>query len=248
MVKETKVFEASDGKIFKTKKGAENHEKKIEVSKAVERLGMTEEEISAGLQKTAAYNVSVRMLLKSQPDWRKWYLHHIRLINKDVLKEPDKKTLYVREYRSWGKTEEEEIAIEIGDSFADPEKHCESGDEKYKVVKTEKVDDYTLKVFYDYKYTWEERIAMKLKKGETLAEDEIESMVHNLDEIYEEEGEEGRWDRQMTTVVDLLGDHYAVDWSRGLTESQENSFFEQPYRVKVETKEVMVKQTHIVPL
>lgn len=246
MVKEVKVFETSDGKSFKTKQGAENHEKKLEVQKTVERLNMTEEGIAEALQKASTHNTTIRMLLKSKPDWKKWYLNHIRLISKDTLKDPDKKTIYVREYRSWGETKDKEIATEVGESFANPEKHCETHDDKYKVVRTEQVDDYTLKVVYDYKYTWEEQIKIKLESGANLTKGEISSMVYNLDEIYEEEGDEGRWVRYMTTVVDLLGDHYAIDWSRGLTESQEDCFYEQPYKAKVEEKEITIIRKYIV--
>jgi len=247
MVKEVKVFQTSDGKTFKTKQGAENHEKKIEVGKAVERLGMTKDEIAEALQKAASYNNTIKMLLNHEPNWEKWYINHIRQINANLLKEPEKKTIYVLEYYFWGK-KETELAVETGKEFADPEKYCDSLDEKYKVVKVEQIDDYTMKVFYDYKDTWEERIKKKLEAGEDLSENEIRSMVHELPEVYEEEGDEGRWERYMTTVVDLLGDHYAIDWSRGLTESQENSYYEQPYRVKVEQKEITITKTVIVPI
>lgn len=248
MVKEVKVFEASDGKSFKTKQGAQNHEKKIEIKNALERLEMTEEEVAEGLQKTAVYNGTIRMLLKREPNWKKWYVNHIRQITKKILAEPNKKTVYVKEHSYWGNTTEEEIAVETGESFADPEKHCEGEETSYKVLKTEQVDEYTLKVFYDYKYTWEERMSMKLKAGQNLTEDEVRTMVFELEQVYEEEGDEGRWERYMTTVVDLLGDHYAIDWSRGLTESQENSFYEQPYRAKVEKKEVIITKTYITAI
>lgn len=247
MVKEVKLFETSDGKTFKTKQGAENHEKKIEAAKVMEKLNMTDEQIEEALERTSKYNNTVRMLLNNG-NWKEWPKHLIRQINEDLLKEPDKKTIYVRAYRDWGKYKEETIAVETGANFADPEKHCETKDEKYKVVKTEEIDDYTLKVFYDYKYTWEERIKMKLENGVKLEEDEIREMVFGLPEVYEEEGDEGRWERYMTTVVDLLGDHYAINWSRGLTESQDNYFYAQPYRVKVETKEVVVKKTIITAI
>lgn len=35
---------------------------------------------------------------------------------------------------------------------------------------------------------------------------------------------------------------------KGLTEYQENSYYNQPYKVKVETKEVVVKKTFITPI
>lgn len=247
MAKEVTLYEAADGKQFKTKQGAQNYDKRLLVKAKQEELGMTKDEITAALEKTANHNFQVKVLLKSK-NWTDWPIHLIKLITKELLSEPDKKTLYVKEYRSWGETKEKELALEKGDNFADPELHVGEGPEMYKVVKTEEVDKYTLKVFYDSKYDTEEKISMKLESGEKLDESEIAFMVHNLEKIHEEEGDEGRWDRQMSTVVKLEENLYAIDWSRGLTESQENVFSEQPYKVKVETKEVVVKTTVVTPL
>lgn len=245
MVKEIKSFQTSDGKTFKTRTGAENHNKKIEVAKVVEKLGYSEDEISILLQKTASHNKTISALLRHEPNWQKWPVHLIGQVNEKTLKEPDRNTLYVLEIFNYGGSREEEIAIESGDNFTHPELHCESGGEEYKVVKTDQVDEYTMKVFLDYKLTWEERISLKLENGENLNEYEIESMQSDLETVYEVEGDEGRWERQMITVVDLIGFHYAIEWSRGLTENQENGFYEQPYRAEVTTREVMVKQTYV---
>ena len=247
MVEKITLFKAKDGKTFKTKQGAENHNKKILAAEVMKRLNMTKEEITASLQKVAPYNTTIRGLLKIYPDWQKWPEHLIGKINEDILSMPDKKTIYIVGMKNWGKGENV-IATEEGANFTNPELHINHNDQQYKVDRIEQVDEYTLKVFYDYKYTWEERIAIKLKEGKNLSGDEIRTMVYELPEIYEEEGDEGRWERYMTTVVDLLGKHYAIDWSRGLTESQDNSFFEQPYLVKVETKEVVVKKTIITKI
>lgn len=248
MVEKVTLFKASDGKTFKTQKGAENHNKKVESKETMERLGMTKDEVTESLKKVAPYNMTIRGLLKMDSDWQKWPPRLIARINERILAMPDKKTIYVRKYRSYGDNLEDVIATEEGEEFTNPELHLENDGKEYKLVDTQEVDEYTLKVLYDYKYTWEERIAIKLNNGERISESEISTMVYELDEVYQEEGDEGRWERHMTTVVDLLGDHYAIDWSRGLTESQENGFHEQPYKVKVEEKEITVTKTIITPI
>lgn len=244
MVKEVKAYEASDGKSFKSKKGAENHEKRIQVKKVTELLNMSEEDIAKKLAKAAKYNKKIAMFLKLYPEWTKWPTNLITSINEDLLKEPKKKTTYVFEYKDWGQTKENVLAVEFGEEFADEDKFCA---DEYKVYKMEQEDGYNKKVFYQYALSWEERIAKKLESGEKLSEDEISELA-GLDPVYQEEGSEGRWDRQMTTVVKLLDDHYAINWSRGLTESQENSFYEQPYLAEIEVKDVVVSKTFINPI
>lgn len=245
MVKEVTLFEASDGKTFKTKNGAENHEKKVQVDKAVKRLGIDKGEIAKIIERATSYNKTMNALLKHEPNWEKWPQHLIAQLNKDLLKEPKKKTIFVREVLSYGRVNEKEIATEEGVDFADQDFYSEHEDKSYKVVKTENVNEFTLKVYLDYKYTWEQRMVQKLEKGEELSESEVEDLCYQLDKIYEEEGDEGRWERHMTTVVDLEGVHYAIDWSRGLTEGQENMFYEQPYKVKVIEKEVLTTVTYV---
>lgn len=250
MVKAVKVYETSDGKQYKTKASAEKYEIKLESQKTMERLGMTSEEISAAIKKTSEYNKNLRMIanLHVTKPWYQWPIHHQRLLNKNVFAEPEKKTIFVRLYKDWGTVKEQELFVDTGSEFSSEDKYCENGSESYKVVEVEKINDFQMKVIYDYKYSWEERLKMKLEAGEKLSEKEIRDMTYNLEEIHEEEGEDGRWERPVTTVVDLLGDHYAINWMKGLTESQENSFYEQPYKVKVESKEVTITQVFITPI
>lgn len=241
MVKKVELYEASDGKSFKTKKGAENHEKKLAVKNATESLNLSESEISKILSERAGDNKRVEMLLKVAPDWTKWPVHLINAVNEGLLDEPEKKTIYIFREKSWHGNKDTVLAEESGDQFTDDDRFC--GDQ-YKVSSVEQENDYKRKVFYDYASSWEERMAEKLKSGVKLEEHEIAELA-SMDSVYEEEGDEGRWDRQMTTVVKLFDDCYAIDWSRGLTESQENSFYEQPYLVEVEVKDVIVKKTFI---
>lgn len=59
-----------------------------------------------------------------------------------------------------------------------------------------------------------------------------------VDEI---EGEDHRWDREMKTIFKICEKYYAIDWRKGLTEMQENGYWDDPY--EVERKEEIVTHT-----
>lgn len=61
----------------------------------------------------------------------------------------------------------------------------------------------------------------KLKKGEKLNEREINTLV---------------WDG--VRVDEIEGELWRIDWEMGLTECQDDEFWNQPYRVKKIEKEV----------
>ena len=79
--------------------------------------------------------------------------------------------------------------------------------------------------------TYDEIVA-KLRRGEKLDEHEIRTIVSESHQVYEMEGEEHRWKREMFTVIDLDGELWGIDWMRGLTERVESEYLYQPYRVK----------------
>ena len=79
--------------------------------------------------------------------------------------------------------------------------------------------------------TYDEIVA-KLRRGEELDEYEIRKIVWGSHQVYEMEGEEHRWHREMFTVIDLDGELWGIDWMRGLTERVESEYLDQPYRVK----------------
>lgn len=75
-------------------------------------------------------------------------------------------------------------------------------------------------------------IIEKLKNGEELSEKEIKKLVYEGNFVDEIEGDDYRWQRDVQTIIDIDGQLYAVDWLMGLTECQENDFFNQPSKVK----------------
>lgn len=243
MPKEIKMYEANDGKLYKTKKGAENHNKKLIVEKVKKELNMTEEEIQGKLEENSDRYPGIAALLKYSGPWTNWAPHQIKEINADLLDNSVKTTKYVREYRHWGEQKEEILFTEEGPEFTDPELHCE---DEYKVVKIEDENSVTKKIYYDYKYTWEERIIKRLKEGDELSESEIREVLWSFDQVYEEEGEDRRWSKSMLTVVNIDGELYAIEWEKGLTENQENSFWEQPYPVELKEEEITITKTTVV--
>ncbi len=66
--------------------------------------------------------------------------------------------------------------------------------------------------------------------------------------VSEIKGNEHRWQREMTTVVEIGGRYFAVDWMRGLTECQENEYDGVPYEVRKEQHEQTVIVTNWVKI
>lgn len=82
----------------------------------------------------------------------------------------------------------------------------------------------------------------RFDKGETFTESELNSLrweFHEVETIY---GENRRWSRGAQTIFEVHGRLFALDWEEGLTENQENEFFDQPYEVEKRTKVIEVNE------
>ncbi len=78
--------------------------------------------------------------------------------------------------------------------------------------------------------------------GEKFSTDELQEILWDWPKVKEIEGSDHRWQREMTTVFEVGGRLFALDWMKGLTEMQDNDFWEQPYEVREVTKMVEVKE------
>lgn len=87
-----------------------------------------------------------------------------------------------------------------------------------------------------------EEIVSKLKSGEKLTEYELKYLVYDGIEVDEIEGDSYRWTQHVQTILDIDGELWAVEWERGLTEYQENEFYNQPYRVKMRERQITIKE------
>lgn len=74
----------------------------------------------------------------------------------------------------------------------------------------------------------------KIIQGVDLTEKELYDCSMGLvgTWIEDREGEKHRWTQSMTTIFKIDEQYYALEWEQGLTEYQENEFWEQPYKVK----------------
>lgn len=88
---------------------------------------------------------------------------------------------------------------------------------------------------------YDETVA-KLKSGEKLSENEIATLVCDGVEVDKIEDGEDRWHRYVRTIIDVDGELWAISWDRGLTEYQENGFYNQPYRVVKKEKQVIITE------
>lgn len=99
----------------------------------------------------------------------------------------------------------------------------------------------------------------KLYSGEELNENELhflatgfcfsnmENMIDKEDMdaitfVDEQDGDSGRWTKHKTTIFKVNNDLWCVQWEEGLTECQENEFYDQPYKVKCIEDVVIVKK------
>lgn len=94
-------------------------------------------------------------------------------------------------------------------------------------------------------------IIEKMYAGVELTEKELKALTWGEAEdeykiITELEGECSRWTRAVDTIIKVEEDYWDIPWERGLTEYQENEYWEQPFRVK--PVEEIVKVTKWVPL
>jgi hypothetical protein len=87
----------------------------------------------------------------------------------------------------------------------------------------------------------------KVLAGQELSEDELGELLWEL-EVEDEvvDPEHGRWHEYVTTIFAVDGRLFALQWARGLTESQEDEFMGQPHEVVRKVK--MVEQVEYVPI
>ena len=93
---------------------------------------------------------------------------------------------------------------------------------------------------------WEEVLYPKLISGEELTEDEIRRLVDWF-EIECTEGDDRRWSRSMGSICQVRDRFFEVQWDKGLTEMQENSYYNQPIEVIKQTREELIP-AHIVTI
>jgi hypothetical protein len=84
----------------------------------------------------------------------------------------------------------------------------------------------------------------KIDAGVELTEDELSEFVGWSSE--NTEGDSGRWEQYIESIVEYNGRYFSICWERGLTEYQENYYNSQPIEVtKFETTETITVTKYI---
>lgn len=78
----------------------------------------------------------------------------------------------------------------------------------------------------------------KIYFGEHLSEEELEDAVFELKRIALIQGEDRRWTRNVSSILQVADELFRIDWEQGLTECQEDEFNHQPYQVYKHEREV----------
>lgn len=78
----------------------------------------------------------------------------------------------------------------------------------------------------------EEYFLNRINNNIELDENELYCLVawFGIETIY---GAKHRWHKEARTIVQLNDRYFAVDWYQGLTELQDNEFYDQPYEVEL---------------
>lgn len=92
---------------------------------------------------------------------------------------------------------------------------------------------------FDYD-SYEIGLLRMLDNEENLSDEDISYMLCNTETISEEVTERSRWYNETTTIVELKGRHFAIEWRSCLSETGENEYPNQPYEVEeVEEKRLV---------
>jgi integrase len=95
-----------------------------------------------------------------------------------------------------------------------------------------------------YREHFEEIMVKKILDGEKLSEKELRKITGF--EIDREEGENRRWSRTVTSILHMCGRYFALVWEEGLTEYQDNEYYNQPYEVVKKTYQKTITVTEWV--
>lgn len=96
---------------------------------------------------------------------------------------------------------------------------------------------------------YEQQLVSKILNKEELSKEELSILAeYSIDSTY---GENRRWCRSVTSICKLKDSEgrdrfFELNWDEGLTEYQENEFYEQPFEVTKNTYEKIITVTEWV--
>ena len=88
---------------------------------------------------------------------------------------------------------------------------------------------------------FEEELLAKIDNKEKLSESEISDLAYYCT-FDKEEDELRRWSRTITSYVKLNERFFKIEWEEGLTEQQENEFYNQPVEVDRVVQKIVIPE------
>lgn len=202
---------------------------KQEVKDVIEQCGVgTIEEVTALLEQTAARGHKKIACLLNEKTWTEWNPFVISQIPNAIKWKPQ---VYSDIWTKDGKR----ITI-VGEEFISPEtfEHKDFDREIYKLVEissNERQKSFRMERIVPVDK--EQEVLEKIKNKINFSEDELAELAYGEIGVIDDEicSGEGRWQKQMQTILKIKDEFVAINWGKGLTEQQEDSFWDQPYLV-----------------
>lgn len=254
-----RTYIADDGKEFKRKADACRHDAELYVTKR----GYALEQFDAMFERVCEHTKARQFGIS---DWRDCYKVSANvdfLLDKviDIYEGLKNASLIVFDFdsyeiiydrkidRSVDDKQLEQVAKTAEEQFTDDDYECRNptADELNEFLRLVKTDRNLSNTTLLIRKLRPMSVTQKLERGIQLTDDELEDFVFGSKVEYQEKGQPKRWSRSVSSVIaDDNGQLWCVDWEEGLTEMQENEFYEQPYKVHLDKKPVTVIKTTIV--
>ena len=92
----------------------------------------------------------------------------------------------------------------------------------------------------------ENEVLNKLENQISLGAGTIRALIWDY-KVENIEGEDHRWQREISTIIKIKDRYFQINWMRGLTENQEDDFWEQPFEVYPKTYQKTITVTDWIP-
>jgi len=78
---------------------------------------------------------------------------------------------------------------------------------------------------------YEIEMLRKIDSGKKLSKADLNTLVWEFNKVDRTVGENRRWSRTVDSIIEISGRFFKLTWEEGLTECQENEFYEKTVEV-----------------
>lgn len=89
---------------------------------------------------------------------------------------------------------------------------------------------------------YEKELLEKIDNGEELTRSELCDIIFEF-KVERKNGDNRRWSRNVNTISKIGDRYFSINWEEGLTESQENDYYDYPTEVEKKTYEKTITVT-----